>query len=202
VDSSRGSSWPRRCAERHAGWICTVVGQQATRAVYCTWESVCDRLVDWDGAGIAVVRRAWRVWISVCALAFALPLFSVPFSFPFPLSFPDPLVLLLEESSSVPLLLHVVGLVPPEAFRGEWTRGHSSRSIPQSDCWNVRSREIKSTNYRKGVQEVRNRVHLVMRTSDKSRSRQSLEKGLARAEAPAEMIRPKDARHLLSFASI
>lgn len=133
VDSPRGASRPRRCAEWYACWICTVVGQQATRAVYCAWESVCDRLVDWDGAGIAVVRRAGRVWFSVCALAFAFPLFS--FSLSIPLSLADPLVLLLEESSTMPLVLHIVGLVPAEAFRGGWTRGHSSRSIPQSDCW-------------------------------------------------------------------
>lgn len=133
VDSARGTSWPRRCAEWDACWVCTVVGQQATRAVYCAWESVCDRLVDRDGAGIAVVRRAGRVWFSVCALAFTFPLFS--FSFPLPLSLAHSLVLLLEESGTMPLVLHIVGLVPAEAFRGEWTRGHSSRSIPQSDCW-------------------------------------------------------------------
>lgn len=132
VDSARRTSRPRRCAEWYACWVCTVVGQQAPRAVYCARESVCDRLVDWDGAGIAVVRRAGRVWFSICALALTFPLFS--FSFPFPLALADSLVL-LEKSSTVSLLLHIVGLVAAEAFRGEWTRGHSSRSIPQSDCW-------------------------------------------------------------------
>lgn len=133
VDSARRTSRPRRRAEWYICWVCTMVGQEATRAVYCARESVCDGLVDWDGAGIAVVRRAGRVWFSVCALALTFPLFSFPFSFP--LSLADPLVLLLEKSSTVPLLLHIVGLVATEAFRGGWTRGHSSRSIPQSDCW-------------------------------------------------------------------
>lgn len=131
VDSARRASWSRRRAEWYICWVCTVVGQEATRAVYCARESVCDWLVDWDGAGIAVVRRAGRVWFSICALALTLPLFS----FSFPLSLADSLVLLLEKSSTVPLLLHIVGLVAAEAFRGEWTRGHSSRSILQSDCW-------------------------------------------------------------------
>lgn len=133
VDSTRRASRPRRCAEWYACWVCTVVGQQATRAVYCARESVCDRLVDWDGAGIAVVRRAGRVWISICALALTFPLFS--FSFPFPLALAESLLLLETVPLLEPLLLlHIVGLVAAEAFRGEWTRGHSSRSIPQSDC--------------------------------------------------------------------
>lgn len=131
VDSSWRPSWPRRRAKWHACWVGTVVGQQATRAVYCAGKSVRDRLVDWDGAGVAVVRRAGWVWFSICAVAFAFPLLS--FSFTFPLSLTDPLVL-LEERVTVPLLVHTVGQVPAEAFRGEWTRGHSSRSIPQSDC--------------------------------------------------------------------
>lgn len=132
VDSARGTAWPRRCAKGYICWVCAVVCQQATRAVYCARESVCDRLVDWDGAGIAVVRCAGRVWLSVCALALTFPLFSLSLSFP--LSLAHPLVLLLEKSSTMALLLHIVGLVAAEAFRGEWTRGHSSRPIPQSDC--------------------------------------------------------------------
>lgn len=150
MDSARRTPLPRRCAEWHACWVCTVVGQETTRAVYCARKSVCDGLVDWDRAGIAVVRRAGRIWFSVCALALTFPLFS--FSLPFPLTLADPLVLLFEKNSTVPLLIHIVGLVPAEAFRGEWTRGHSSRSVPQSDC---RTSELDNLRDRCAKKEIR-----------------------------------------------
>lgn len=143
VDSSWRPSRPRGRPEWHACWVGTVVGQQATRAVYCAGKSVRDRLVDWDGAGVAVVRRAGWVWFSICAVAFAFPLLSFSFSFAFPLSLTDPLVL-LEERVTMPLLLHTMGQMPAEAFRGEWTRGHSSRSIPQSDCKTSESENSKA----------------------------------------------------------
>lgn len=68
--------------------------------MYCAWKSICDGLVYWYGPGVAVMRCVGRVLLSVLSLAFTVSLFSLPLPLPYPL-------LLLKESGTMPLLLHV-----------------------------------------------------------------------------------------------